>query len=84
VGDVRGVGAMVALELVRDRETKEPATEEAARVLHECHRQGLVVLKAGTYDNVVRLLPPLTIDEGLLEEGLGILEKALAVEQEGP
>jgi 4-aminobutyrate aminotransferase / (S)-3-amino-2-methylpropionate transaminase / 5-aminovalerate transaminase len=84
VGDVRGVGAMVALELVRDRETKEPATEEATRVLHECHRQGLVVLKAGTYDNVVRLLPPLTIDEGLLEEGLGILEKALAVEQEGP
>ncbi len=78
IGDVRGLGAMVAMELVSDRETKEPAAEATARVIHECHREGLVLLKAGTYDNVVRLLPPLTIDEGLLEEGLGILEKALA------
>jgi len=78
VGDVRGLGAMVAMELVSDRETKEPAKEAAAQVLHDCHAQGLIALKAGTHDNVVRLLPPLTIDEGLLEEGLGILEKALA------
>lgn len=78
VGDVRGLGAMVAMELVVDRETKEPARDAAAQVLHESHAQGLVLLKAGTYDNVIRLLPPLTIDEGLLEEGLGIIEKALA------
>ncbi len=78
VGDVRGLGAMVAIELVTDRGTKEPATEATSRVLHECHREGLILLKAGTYDNVIRLLPPLTIEEGLLEEGLGILEKALA------
>jgi 4-aminobutyrate aminotransferase/(S)-3-amino-2-methylpropionate transaminase len=77
VGDVRGVGAMVAMELVTDRATKAPAKEAAARVIEECYTQGAVVLKAGTYDNVIRLLPPLTIDEGLLDEGLGILEKAL-------
>jgi 4-aminobutyrate aminotransferase / (S)-3-amino-2-methylpropionate transaminase / 5-aminovalerate transaminase len=77
VGDVRGVGAMVAMELVTDRATKAPAKEATARVIEECYTQGAVVLKAGTYDNVIRLLPPLTIDEGLLDEGLGILEKAL-------
>jgi 4-aminobutyrate aminotransferase/(S)-3-amino-2-methylpropionate transaminase len=78
VGDVRGLGAMVAMELVADRATKAPAKEHAARVIEDCYKQGAVVLKAGTYDNVIRLLPPLTIDEGLLDEGLGILEKALA------
>jgi 4-aminobutyrate aminotransferase/(S)-3-amino-2-methylpropionate transaminase len=78
VGDVRGVGAMVAMELVEDRATKAPAKEAATRVIEESYKQGAVVLKAGTYDNVVRLLPPLTIDEGLLDEGLGILDKALA------
>jgi 4-aminobutyrate aminotransferase/(S)-3-amino-2-methylpropionate transaminase len=78
VGDVRGLGAMVAMELVEDRATKRPAKQAATRVIEECYRQGLIVLKAGTYDNVVRLLPPLTIDEGLVEEGLGLLEKALA------
>jgi 4-aminobutyrate aminotransferase/(S)-3-amino-2-methylpropionate transaminase len=78
VGDVRGLGAMVAMELVKDRKTKEPAKEAAARVIEECYRQGLIVLKAGTYDNVVRLLPPLTIDHALVEEGLGLIEKALA------
>jgi 4-aminobutyrate aminotransferase / (S)-3-amino-2-methylpropionate transaminase / 5-aminovalerate transaminase len=78
VGDVRGLGAMVAMELVTDRATKEPAKEAAARVIEESYKQGAVVLKAGTYDNVIRLLPPLTIDDGLLDEGLGILEHALA------
>jgi 4-aminobutyrate aminotransferase / (S)-3-amino-2-methylpropionate transaminase / 5-aminovalerate transaminase len=83
VGDVRGRGAMVAIELVSDRETKAPAKEAAARVIAQCFRQGVIVLKAGTFDNVVRLLPPLTIDEGLLDEGLGILEKSLAVAESG-
>jgi 4-aminobutyrate aminotransferase/(S)-3-amino-2-methylpropionate transaminase len=77
IGDVRGLGAMVAMELVEDRSTKAPAKEAAARVIEECYKQGLIVLKAGTYDNVVRLLPPLTIDERLLEEGLSLIEKAL-------
>jgi 4-aminobutyrate aminotransferase/(S)-3-amino-2-methylpropionate transaminase len=78
IGDVRGLGAMVAMELVEDRSTKAPAKEAAARVIEECYKQGLIVLKAGTYDNVVRLLPPLTIDDGLVEEGLSLIEKALA------
>jgi 4-aminobutyrate aminotransferase/(S)-3-amino-2-methylpropionate transaminase len=78
VGEVRGLGAMVAMELVDDPSTKHPAKGAATRVIDECYAQGLIVLKAGTYDNVVRLLPPLTIDEDLVEEGLGILEKAVS------
>ena len=81
IGDARGRGAMAAVELVLDRETKEPAKAEATRVIEECYREGVVVLKAGTFDNVVRLLPPLTISEDLLAEGLGVLEKALAAAQ---
>jgi 4-aminobutyrate aminotransferase/(S)-3-amino-2-methylpropionate transaminase len=83
VGEVRGRGAMVAIELVEDRGTRAPAKGSPGRLIEECYRQGVVILKAGTYDNVVRLLPPLTIDEGLLSEGLDVLKKALAtVEQE--
>jgi 4-aminobutyrate aminotransferase/(S)-3-amino-2-methylpropionate transaminase len=78
IGDVRGLGAMVAMELVEDRATKTPAKEAAAAVIEECYRQGLIVLKAGTYDNVVRLLPPLTINDGLVKEGLSLIEKALS------
>jgi 4-aminobutyrate aminotransferase/(S)-3-amino-2-methylpropionate transaminase len=78
IGDVRGLGAMVAMELVKDRATKTPAKEAAGAVIEECYRQGLIVLKAGTYDNVVRLLPPLTIDDRLVEEGLSLIEKALS------
>lgn len=78
IGDVRSRGAMVAMELVADRTTKEPAKHAASRLIEECYRQGVIILKAGTYDNVIRLLPPLSIDEGLLSEGLDVLEKALA------
>jgi 4-aminobutyrate aminotransferase/(S)-3-amino-2-methylpropionate transaminase len=78
VGDVRGLGPMVAMELVDDRSTKHPAKAAASRVIEECYRQGLIALKAGTFDNVIRLLPPLTIDDRLVDEGFGILEKALA------
>jgi 4-aminobutyrate aminotransferase / (S)-3-amino-2-methylpropionate transaminase / 5-aminovalerate transaminase len=78
IGDVRGRGAMVAIELVSDRSTKEPAAKVASRVIEECYREGVIVLKAGTFDNVIRLLPPLTIAEDLLQEGLDVLDKALA------
>ena len=78
IGDVRGRGAMVAMELVEDRDTKAPAKEATGRLIEECYKQGVVILKAGTYDNVIRLLPPLTISEDLLGEGLDVLEKALA------
>lgn len=78
VGDVRGRGAMAAIELVADRATKDPDKAATQRVVEEAYRQGVILLKAGTYDNVIRLLPPLTIEEELLEEGLGILGKSLA------
>lgn len=83
IGDVRGRGAMVAMELVEDRTTKAPAGKLATRLIQECCKQGVVVLKAGTYDNVIRLLPPLTIDEDLLTEGMDVLEKALVAVEEG-
>jgi 4-aminobutyrate aminotransferase / (S)-3-amino-2-methylpropionate transaminase / 5-aminovalerate transaminase len=82
IGEVRGRGAMVAMEMVEDRETKAPAKDATSRLIEECYRQGVVILKAGTYDNVIRLLPPLTIDEDLLSEGLDVLEKALATVEE--
>jgi 4-aminobutyrate aminotransferase/(S)-3-amino-2-methylpropionate transaminase len=78
IGEVRGRGAMIAMEMVEDRDSKAPAKGASSTVIEECYRQGVVVLKAGTYDNVIRLLPPLTIDEDLLNEGLDVLEKAVA------
>jgi 4-aminobutyrate aminotransferase/(S)-3-amino-2-methylpropionate transaminase len=78
IGDVRGRGAMAAIELVEDPETKTPAKQTATALIEACYRNGVILLKAGTYDNVIRLLPPLTIREGLLQEALDILEKALA------
>ena len=77
IGDSRGLGAMAAIELVRDRATKEPAKEETAEVLRQCIRKGLVIMKAGAYDNVVRLLVPLIITEDALMRGLEILENAV-------
>jgi 4-aminobutyrate aminotransferase/(S)-3-amino-2-methylpropionate transaminase len=75
VGDVRGRGAMVAIELV---DTKgAPDADRAKRITVACHEQGVIVLTAGTYGNVVRLLPPLTIDENLLDDALDILTGAI-------
>jgi 4-aminobutyrate aminotransferase / (S)-3-amino-2-methylpropionate transaminase / 5-aminovalerate transaminase len=78
IGDVRGLGAMVAMELVKDRTTREPATELTSEIIKHCHAKGLVILKAGLYDNVVRLLFPLVITEQELDRGLDILEDALS------
>ncbi len=77
IGDVRGRGAMVAVELTRPG-TLEPATAETAAVAKACHTDGLVVLTCGTYGNVLRFLPPLVMPDHLLDEGLGVLEKAFA------
>jgi 4-aminobutyrate aminotransferase/(S)-3-amino-2-methylpropionate transaminase len=76
VGEVRGRGAMVGIEFVRD-DGITPDREITGRVLHRCHQAGLLVLTAGTYGNVIRLLPPLVISDELLEEGLAILEQAV-------
>ena len=77
IGDVRGRGAMLALELVRPG-TLTPDPQSAQAVVRACHAEGLLVLTAGTYGNVVRFLPPLVIPQHLLDEGLTILEKAFA------
>jgi 4-aminobutyrate aminotransferase/(S)-3-amino-2-methylpropionate transaminase len=75
IGDVRGRGAMIALELVRPG-TTEPDPASTAAVAKACHAEGLLVLTAGTYGNVLRFLPPLVMPDHLLDEGLTILEKA--------
>jgi 4-aminobutyrate aminotransferase/(S)-3-amino-2-methylpropionate transaminase len=77
IGDVRGIGAMVAMEFVIDPASREPDAASAAKVVKACERGGLLVLKAGLFDNVVRLLPPLTLTDSELDLGLGILEAAL-------
>ncbi|GAB2748883.1 4-aminobutyrate--2-oxoglutarate transaminase [Kitasatospora kifunensis] len=75
IGEVRGRGAMIAIELVKPGST-EPNPEVTAAVAKACHAEGLVVLTAGTYGNVLRFLPPLVIPEHLLTEGLDIIENA--------
>jgi 4-aminobutyrate aminotransferase/(S)-3-amino-2-methylpropionate transaminase len=77
IGDVRGLGAMMALELVTDPVAKTPDRERTARVLGDALRRGLLLLSAGTYGNVVRVLLPLTIEDAVLEEGLAVMELAL-------
>jgi 4-aminobutyrate aminotransferase/(S)-3-amino-2-methylpropionate transaminase len=77
IGDVRGLGAMVALELVTDPIAKTPDKDRTGRVLGEALQRGLILLSAGTYGNVVRVLVPLTIEETVLEEGLAVMEQAL-------
>ncbi len=78
IGDIRGRGAMIAVELVSDRATKTPDPARTAALSAACHREGLITLTAGTYGNVLRFLPPLVIGEALLGEGLDILESAFA------
>ncbi|MFG2910959.1 4-aminobutyrate--2-oxoglutarate transaminase [Kitasatospora sp. NPDC048286] len=77
IGEVRGRGAMIAVELVKPG-GKEPNAEVTAAIAKACHAEGLVVLTAGTYGNVLRFLPPLVMPEHLLNEGLDILEGAFA------
>ena len=79
VGEVRGRGAMCALELVSDHATKEPLDAATMNAIAAgCLERGVIVLTAGTYGNVLRLLPPINIDAALLEDGLDVLEEALA------
>jgi 4-aminobutyrate aminotransferase/(S)-3-amino-2-methylpropionate transaminase len=77
IGDVRGRGAMTAIELVKPG-TTTPDTDDVAAVVKFCHAEGVLVLTAGTYGNVLRFLPPLTMPEHLLEEALSVLDKAFA------
>ena len=74
IGDVRGLGAMLAIELVRDRATKEPDAERAQQVIDRARERGLLLLKCGPHKNVVRFLPPLTTAPDDIARGLGILD----------
>jgi len=77
IGEVRGKGPMLALELVRNRETKEPATDEAKKLVRLCYEKGLILLSCGNFGNVIRTLMPFVITDEELEKGLGILEESL-------
>jgi 4-aminobutyrate aminotransferase/(S)-3-amino-2-methylpropionate transaminase len=78
VGDVRGLGAMQALELVRTKATREPADEETKQVSQYCYEHGLVLITAGSYGNVIRLLMPLVVTDAQMDEAMDVLEAALA------
>jgi 4-aminobutyrate aminotransferase / (S)-3-amino-2-methylpropionate transaminase / 5-aminovalerate transaminase len=77
VGDVRGLGAMLAIELVHDRDTKNPAPELASAVIEAAAERGLLLLKSGIYSNCIRVLVPLVIPDAELDEALGVWEDAL-------
>ncbi len=78
IGDVRGLGPMIAMELVRDRRTKEPAPEETKALVSSCYERGVIILSCGTYGNVIRFLMPLVITDEQLGKGLETVEEGLA------
>jgi 4-aminobutyrate aminotransferase / (S)-3-amino-2-methylpropionate transaminase / 5-aminovalerate transaminase len=77
IGHVRGLGAMLAIELVRDRESKAPAADLASHVVEQAAERGLLLLKSGIYSNCIRVLVPLVISDAELDEALGVWEQAL-------
>lgn len=78
IGEIRGIGAMMAIELLKDRNTKEPATRETAQVVQECLKNGVFVPTAGINKNLLRMLVSLEISDEQLDEALDVLEKAIA------
>jgi 4-aminobutyrate aminotransferase/(S)-3-amino-2-methylpropionate transaminase len=77
IGDIRCLGAMIGVELVRDRRTKEPAAKETRQVVKSCYERGLLITRAGAFSNVVRALMPLVITDEEIDEGLSILKAVL-------
>src|SRR6266849_132605 len=78
VGDIRGLGGMCAIELVRSAESREPADQETKEIAQYCYEHGLITITAGTYGNVIRILVPLVVTDEQFEEGLGVIEAALS------
>src|SRR5437899_7145637 len=78
VGDIRGLGGMCAIELVRDAQTREPADTETKAIAKYCYEHGLITITAGTFNNVIRILVPLVVSDEQFDEGLGVIEAALA------
>jgi 4-aminobutyrate aminotransferase / (S)-3-amino-2-methylpropionate transaminase / 5-aminovalerate transaminase len=77
IGDVRGQGGMLAMEIVKDRATKEPDAQSVTDILAAAHQRGLILISAGMYGNVVRVLVPLNISDEQLQQGLDILAEAI-------
>ncbi|HEV2901964.1 MAG TPA: 4-aminobutyrate--2-oxoglutarate transaminase [Gaiellaceae bacterium] len=77
IGDVRGLGAMLAIELVRHPGTKEPDADTATAIMEDGARNGLLLLKSGIYSNCIRVLAPLTLSDAELDEALGVWEQSL-------
>ncbi|MFP4085520.1 MAG: 4-aminobutyrate--2-oxoglutarate transaminase [Desulfobacteraceae bacterium] len=77
IGDVRGLGPMMGIELVKNRQTKEPAPDETKEVTARCLKEGVIVISCGNYSNVIRTLMPLVITDDQLDKGFSILRKAL-------
>src|SRR5437899_1489624 len=84
IGDARGLGAMRAIELVKSRETREPAPEETKKITQCCYEHGLITITAGSYGNVIRVLVPLVVTDQQMDEGLDVLEAALSSVCEKP
>jgi 4-aminobutyrate aminotransferase/(S)-3-amino-2-methylpropionate transaminase len=78
VGDVRGLGGMQAIELVKSQDDKTPATDETKKITQYCYEHGLITITAGSYSNVIRVLVPLVATNEQIDEGLDVLESALA------
>lgn len=78
IGDVRGMGLMQALELVKDRKTKEPAPEETAQLMERCRANGLLIGKGGLYGNVIRLSPPLNIGQTDVDEAIDLMDRSFS------
>ena len=78
IGDVRGLGGMQAIELVQSPETKTPATDETKKITQYCYEHGLITITAGSYGNVIRVLVPLVVTTEQMDEGLDVLESAIA------
>ena len=77
IGDVRGLGAMLAMELVHDRETKAPANEITTQINAETLKRGVITIRAGLYSNCVRFLPPLNISDEQIDEGMAVVKEAV-------
>jgi 4-aminobutyrate aminotransferase-like enzyme len=78
IGDVRGMGLMQGIELVKNRQTKEPATEATNLVMERARANGLLVGKGGLYGNVIRMSPPLNISKADVDQALAVLDKSFA------
>lgn len=79
IGDVRGLGPMLLMELVKDQDSKTPAPDETLGVTTECFKRGLIAIRAGLYSNCIRFLPPLNISDAQIDEGMGVIAEALRV-----